>query len=733
MEKAYSADPGRLERRLAELAYHYLEAGVAGDPDKAVEYAIRAGEQAIGQLGYEEAAELFERALEVLELCEERGGERRCRILIALGGAQFKGGHLDRARPTLERAADEAKALGSAELLAQAALGVASTTEVGVFDPRIAELVESAREAVGPEDSTTRALLTSWLGQEHVWSDPQGRSAELHEEAIAMARRLGDDRTLAHVLSRATFVDITAEAAARGVDANREILQLARRVGDRELELRSHAVLLRDHLLLGDIAAVDRELAALTRLAEELRQPQYLWRTRLFQAMRAVIDGRFEDAERLAAEARRGGEAASEPVAQQLFAVQASLIYRLQGRLGEIAGAVTAMAERYPAIQAWRVARAMIGADLGQLDVARTELERFAADDFAGLPLDAQWTVAHALFSEVVFQLGDRERAVVLHEHLEPYRGLTIVAGPGAVCWGPVARYLGLDSAAAGELGRAVEELEESIALSRRMGDRPFTAQAELNLAQVLARRGAAGDRTRALELLDSCLDCSQELRMAGLAERALALKLDLQGLTDVDISSSIDDVIDAVESERPDIRAYAAPDGTVTILFSDIESSTSMTERLGDERWLEVLRDHNAVFRERLRSHGGYEVKNQGDGFMLVFPDPCDALRCAIEIQRAFEERASERPEERVRVRMGLHIGEAIAEEGDFFGRNVILAARIAAQARGGEILVSEALREEAGADGYAFDEGRELGLKGLAGSHRVYRAEWEPQAAQA
>jgi len=83
--------------------------------------------------------------------------------------------------------------------------------------------------------------------------------------------------------------------------------------------------------------------------------------------------------------------------------------------------------------------------------------------------------------------------------------------------------------------------------------------------------------------------------------------------------------------------------------------------------------------------------------------------------------------------VRMGLHTGEAIAEEGDFFGRNVILAARIAAQATGGEILVSEALREQAAEDALAFDEGRELELKGLAGTHRVYRAEWEAQAAQA
>ncbi len=120
----------------------------------------------------------------------------------------------------------------------------------------------------------------------------------------------------------------------------------------------------------------------------------------------------------------------------------------------------------------------------------------------------------------------------------------------------------------------------------------------------------------------------------------ALELRLEAQGLAGVDITTSIDDVVSALESEQPDLRAHAAPDGTVAILFSDIEDSTVLTERLGDERWLEVLREHNRVFREQIARHGGYEVKSQGDGFMLAFPDPCEALECAVSVQRAFAER---------------------------------------------------------------------------------------------
>jgi class 3 adenylate cyclase len=269
------------------------------------------------------------------------------------------------------------------------------------------------------------------------------------------------------------------------------------------------------------------------------------------------------------------------------------------------------------------------------------------------------------------------------------------------------------------------------------MGDRPFLAEARMGLAEVLLalgqHEGRAGARPRtnreqALGLLSETLSSAREIGARWIADRALELRLEAQGLAGVDITTSIDDVVSALEAEQPDLRAHAAPDGTVAILFSDIEDSTVLTERLGDERWLEVLREHNRVFREQIARHGGYEVKSQGDGFMLAFPDPCEALECAVSVQRAFAEREQDGSSERLRVRMGLHTGEVIAEEGDFFGKNVILAARIAAQAGGGEILVSDEMRAAAGdGNGFAFDQGRELELKGLAGSHKVFRAGWE------
>jgi class 3 adenylate cyclase len=186
----------------------------------------------------------------------------------------------------------------------------------------------------------------------------------------------------------------------------------------------------------------------------------------------------------------------------------------------------------------------------------------------------------------------------------------------------------------------------------------------------------------------------------------------------------SLDRVAASVESERPSLRAAAAPDGTVTLLFSDIEGSTTMNERLGDTRWLDLLRAHHRVIRGQVQAYGGFEVKVQGDGFMVAFPGARRAVGCARAIQRAIASEFEGHPQGPIRVRIGLHTGEVLKDENDFYGKNVVLAARIAEQARGGEILASAVVRELAQSGGdIAFDEQREVQLKGLAGSYRIYR----------
>ncbi len=171
--------------------------------------------------------------------------------------------------------------------------------------------------------------------------------------------------------------------------------------------------------------------------------------------------------------------------------------------------------------------------------------------------------------------------------------------------------------------------------------------------------------------------------------------------------------------------------DCTVTVMFTDIENSTMLAEKYGDTQWMQVLRAHNEIVRKALRTYGGNEIKSQGDGFMLAFPSARRALMCAVAIQQEVDRHGRAYPAQGVRVRIGLHTGEAIAEGGDLFGRHVILAARIAGYAEGGQILVSHLVRElVAGADDLAFDDPEEVELKGLSGTFLVCGVQWGPMA---
>ena len=170
------------------------------------------------------------------------------------------------------------------------------------------------------------------------------------------------------------------------------------------------------------------------------------------------------------------------------------------------------------------------------------------------------------------------------------------------------------------------------------------------------------------------------------------------------------------------------APDGTTTILFSDIQGSSAMIEKLGDYRAQEILRAHNSIIRDQLSSYGGFEVKSMGDGFMVAFSSARLGLQCAISIQRAFSSYNDEHTDEPVRVRIGLHTGETVREADDFFGRNVILASRITKQAKGGQILVSSLLMELTQSAGdIRFGQGREVELMGLVGVNRVFEVRWQ------
>jgi len=166
----------------------------------------------------------------------------------------------------------------------------------------------------------------------------------------------------------------------------------------------------------------------------------------------------------------------------------------------------------------------------------------------------------------------------------------------------------------------------------------------------------------------------------------------------------------------------------TLTIVFSDIEGSTELALAVGDTRWFEILSAHNQLLRESIHKFGGNEIKSYGDGFMLTFLSARAAVDALIEIQQRLNATQPGDSLQDIKIRAGVHVGEAIVDQGgDLFGRHVNIAARIAAEAAGGEILISPLAREIIEARGdLGFGEPRSVALKGIASSYMVHPIDW-------
>ncbi|GAA1914115.1 adenylate/guanylate cyclase domain-containing protein [Nocardioides marmoribigeumensis] len=228
----------------------------------------------------------------------------------------------------------------------------------------------------------------------------------------------------------------------------------------------------------------------------------------------------------------------------------------------------------------------------------------------------------------------------------------------------------------------------------------------------------------RAHEELRSSMDtpAARATHAAGWAMRRMvdtASRVRQRGLYGGLVTASIEDLTDWAMADREEIVRVAAPDGTVTLMFTDIEDSTPLNEELGDADFVKLLGAHARVVTNQVRKHRGHVVKTQGDGFMMAFGSPSDAVDAAMAIQ-AETAGSARRRRTPVRVRVGIHEGPAIARDGDYFGRAVAIAARVAAGAEGGQVLVTtpvvDALQE------YAVESCGEFELRGLGGVHEIW-----------
>ncbi len=185
---------------------------------------------------------------------------------------------------------------------------------------------------------------------------------------------------------------------------------------------------------------------------------------------------------------------------------------------------------------------------------------------------------------------------------------------------------------------------------------------------------------------------------------------------------TSIDVIASTLGDAQPELGEMSSPDGALTLLFCDIEGAAEIGEELGAERMSELLRDHRAIVEQVVRHHPGTVAKSHGDGFMVAFDSAHAALRCALDLQSSLSDRTVPGGARELRLRAGLHTGFVITADEELYGRNVVLGARIAGCARGGEIMASATLKEYTETDpSFRFEERGEHRFKGVLGEHDV------------
>jgi len=724
LEEIHAASP---EPHLGELAYHFFQALQAGEAEKATSYSRRAAERALSLMAYEEAAAHCDRALQALDFGAAPQEVERCELLLALGEAQYSSGDAEASQAAFRGAAEIAGRIGLPNHLARAALGFAGPfTTVGTVVEERVRLLESALEAIGGADCPLRARLLSRLAIEFVFSEQRERSHSIGREAVEVARRVGDPATLARALGDLHVIVAGPDDPEEQRAISEEAVRLAEAARDPETQLNSYRSLIIGLRLADDLEEADRAIERHRELANELRQPFHRWWSLLHAASQAMQRSRFGEAEALAAEAFAIGRHVDPGNALAAFMAQRYSIWFNKGGLEEVEPALRDHSRSFSGNPGWRALLAGVYAALGREEESSREFEHFAAQDFALLPRDPFWLPSMALLSFACVFLRDFARAATLYEKLAPYAGRTGVTATTSPV--PMDESLGRLAALLSRYEAAERHFAGALAWADRVGSVHYRVRGLVYHAEMLTARAGAGDRERALAELNESLELARELGMRPYLERALALKIELQGADSLDTSRSIYTVVSSVQDSRPDIKAHAASDGTVTLMFSDMEGFTEMTVRLGDTAAHRLMQTHHGIVRKQTALHGGHEVELRGDGFLLAFASPREAVRCASAIQAAFEDHSREHPEEPIRVRIGLHTGEAIQDEDKFFGKTVIQAFRIADLAGAGEILVSSELKQRVDAGGdLRFDAGRELELKGISGTHRVFSVHWQ------
>jgi predicted ATPase/DNA-binding CsgD family transcriptional regulator len=509
-----------IDALLPELARHFL---AAGDIDRAIDYATRAGQRAEALLAFEDAVDFFQTALDAMEQRAEPDDAARCRLLFLLGEALRKANAFPRALTTLRDAAALATELGNSELSARAALAYEQVAWRSAMPaaPKPRHLLERALQQLSEAQSAIRTQVMGALARALLHDGASAEAKSQGEQAIAMARQLGDPGVLATCLY--CLLDVvggqeTDDSLRYAADA----LAAARQVGNLEMVHIAHAWRFLSFMERGDIGLAEAELESTARLDARLRQRTYSLAVLLYRIMLALMRGELPAAERLIVQSMALLRSRDLAAHEDHLSLLIFTLRREQGRLAELRPVMSAFLHQSAAGSVWRPGLALLYLEVDQRDAARIEFEQMAAGDFATIQRDGRWLLCMVYLSEVCAALGDAVRAVQLYGLLLPYAGRNIVGGR-LICFGSADRYLGLLCTAMSDWTEAEHHFEAALTMNSRIGAHAQLAHMKHDYAAMLLARDAAGDRQRAAGLLQESLDSASQLGMRGLQERAAA------------------------------------------------------------------------------------------------------------------------------------------------------------------------------------------------------------------
>jgi tetratricopeptide (TPR) repeat protein len=361
-------------------------------------------------------------------------------------------------------------------------------------------MLEAALERVDEDDLERRATLLALLGLELTWSAEPERRRRLCDEALELARRSGDDRTLAIVLWRRFNAISLPETLPDRIAEMEELKQLAERLGDPVLRFWANVYGSTPAMETGDRARLEANIASLTEIAEELRQPVPNWLAGWLAAVLAIVAGDLEAAERHAEQAAQFGADAGQADAFTFYAGQLQQIRWAQGRSDEVIDVIAQTVEDNPDLSTASSVLALSYCENDEPEKARELLESHSANDFERIPRDMLWLNTMAAWAEVAAAVEDAHAAAALYPQLEPWEDQFPAISVNV--WMPVAHYLGRLAHVLGRPEDAQRHFARALELEERFEAPLFAATTRLAWGRSLLEGGAAADAARAQELL---------------------------------------------------------------------------------------------------------------------------------------------------------------------------------------------------------------------------------------